>query len=131
MHTLAFLSSWLPVAAWAALIFGLSSIPSLDSGLGDWDFFLRKIAHMVEYGILALLILRALARTWPGWGRVRWLTMAALVAILYAVSDEFHQAYVPGRGPSATDVLIDSMGVVLGLRLTHFFKRIPFFPELK
>ena len=44
------LSIWLPVVAWAAVIFAFSSIPSLGTGLGVWDTILRKGAHLTEYG---------------------------------------------------------------------------------
>ena len=47
------LAAWLPVAAWATVIFAFSSVPHLSSGLGTWDLVLRKCAHMAEYAILA------------------------------------------------------------------------------
>ena len=56
---------WLPVALWACLIFGLSAIPDLGTGLGTWDLVLRKVAHFCEYAILGALLLRALARNRP------------------------------------------------------------------
>ena len=117
------LSSWLPVFAWAALIFGISSIPSLDTGWGLWDFLLRKTAHMVEFGVLTLLVLRAVGRTWPAVRRDRALAAAALSALLYAVSDEVHQAYVPGRGPSAADVAVDGVGIAGAIGLAHWRRR--------
>jgi len=43
-------SRWLPVLVWAGVIFAFSSIPSLNSGLGTWDYVLRKGAHTTEYG---------------------------------------------------------------------------------
>ena len=52
-------SRWLPVVAWAAVIFAFSSVPSLSTHLGTWDLVLRKLAHMTEYAVLALLLLRA------------------------------------------------------------------------
>src|SRR4051794_41888130 len=55
------LTVWLPILLWAALIFALSSIPSLHSGLGTWDLILRKCAHVTEYAILAFLLRRAVA----------------------------------------------------------------------
>jgi len=55
-----FLKLWGPVIVWAALIFALSSVPSLNSGLGTWDEVLRKCAHVTEYAILGFLLLRAI-----------------------------------------------------------------------
>jgi VanZ family protein len=107
------LGLWLPVVAWAAVIFALSSIPSLNSGLGTWDFVLRKIAHASEYAILAALLWRALSRRWP----------ALIVAVAYAVTDELHQHFVRGRTGSARDVLIDAGGAVVGLLAHSWYRR--------
>lgn len=55
-----FIKNWLPVFLWAAVIFYLSSQPGLKSGLlWPYDFILRKLAHITEYAILFLLIIRA------------------------------------------------------------------------
>ena len=67
-----------PPLALMGLIFFLSSISDLNSGLGAWDLFLRKCAHMTEFGVLFLLWWRALPRTSP------WL--AAGIAVAYALS---------------------------------------------
>ena len=99
------LTLWLPVVAWAAVIFALSSIPHLSSGLGTWDYVLRKCAHVTEYAILGALLLRALGREVP----------AFLAALAYAVTDEVHQHFVRGRHPSPIDVAIDAVGVAFGL----------------
>jgi VanZ family protein len=101
------LTAWLPVAVWAAVIFTLSSIPSLDSGLGSWDAILRKLAHLVEYGVLGALLYRALRRE----------PAAMAVGSLYAVTDEVHQAFVSGRQGSPLDWFIDTVGVVAGVLL--------------
>ena len=98
---------WAPVVAWAALIFAFSSIPSLSTGLGGWDYVLRKIAHATEFAILAALLVRALRS--PGW--------AVVIAIGYAITDEIHQSFVPGRHGAPLDVAIDSVGVVVGALL--------------
>jgi VanZ family protein len=98
---------WLPVLAWAALIFALSSIPDLGTGLGGWDLALRKLAHAAEYAVLGALLVRATGR-----GGV-----ALAVGTLYAVSDELHQALVPGRMGSPVDVGIDALGVACGVFL--------------
>ncbi len=92
------------MVAWAALIFGLSSVPDLGTGLGTWDLVLRKIAHATEYAILAALLVRALRQ--PGW--------AIALAIAYSISDEVHQSFVSGRQGSPVDVGIDAIGVVVG-----------------
>jgi VanZ family protein len=105
MHRL--LSLWLPVVLWAGLIFGLSSIPSLGTGLGTWDLALRKLAHTTEYAVLGFLLLRASGRE----------GMAALAGVAYAVTDEIHQHFVPGRHGAAYDVAIDAAGVLIGVYL--------------
>jgi len=99
------LSAWLPVIAWAAVIFALSSIPHLGTGLGTWDTILRKGAHVTEYAILGLLLVRALGRELP----------AFLVGVAYAITDEVHQHFVSGRHSSPIDVAIDSTGILIGV----------------
>ena len=96
---------WAPVAVWAALIFALSSIPSLSTGLGLWDTILRKCAHTVEYAVLGALLLRT---------RLAWSTVLTL-GIAYAASDEVHQSFVRGRHASPVDVGIDMIGLAIGI----------------
>jgi VanZ family protein len=98
-------SAWLPVVLFCGLIFGLSSIPSLGTGLGTWDFVLRKGAHVTEYAILGALLLRALHSEVP----------AFLAGLAFAASDEFHQHFVPGRHGAVYDVAIDACGILLGI----------------
>jgi len=96
---------WGTVVVWAAVIFALSSVPSLSSGLGTWDEVLRKAAHITEYAVLGALLLRALGRPLP----------ALLLGIAYAGTDEVHQHFVSGRHSSPFDVAFDACGVTLGL----------------
>lgn len=109
------LGSWLPPIAWAALIFALSAQPDLrfvpDEGL---DFLVRKVGHMAIFGILALLLWRAVTRT-SAW-RLPW-AWALAIAILYAVTDELHQGVVIGRHPSPVDVGFDAVGALLAVAL--------------
>jgi VanZ family protein len=98
---------WLPVVIWAVLIFALSSVPDLGTGLGTWDLILRKLAHTAEYAILGALLMRAVGRELP----------AAAIGIAYAVTDEVHQSFVRGRHAAAYDVLIDAVGVLIGVYL--------------
>jgi VanZ family protein len=100
-------SPWIPVLLWAGLIFSLSSIPSLDTGLGTWDVVLRKLAHLAEYAILGMLAYRAVRRE----------PLAIALASAYAATDELHQAFVSGRHGSPLDWLIDTGGVVAGVVL--------------
>lgn len=101
---------WLPVLLWAALIFVLSAQPSLSTGLGQWDFVLRKVAHVFEYWVLTVLVARALS---PHIRAPRRLGMVALLAAVgYAATDEWHQTFVPGRAGSPWDVAIDAVGAV-------------------
>ena len=99
-------STWLPVLLWASVIFALSSIPSLATGLGTWDLVLRKLAHGVEYAVLGLLLARAVPEL-----------PAFAGGLLYAVTDELHQSFVPGRQAALLDVAIDAAGVLFGVLL--------------
>ncbi len=106
---------WVPVAVWALLIFWLSATPELrfvpDARL---DLIVRKLGHMGVFGTLALLLWSALATTTAARPAVVW---AAVLALAYAASDEFHQGFTPGRDPSVRDVLIDGLGIVVALVL--------------
>jgi len=93
------------VIVWAAVIFTFSSIPNLTTGLGTWDLILRKCAHMTEYAILGLLLLRALGRELP----------ALAAGFGYAITDELHQHFVRGRHASPVDVLVDTVGLSIGI----------------
>ena len=65
---------------------------------------LRKCAHVTEYAILGFLLVRAIGREVP----------ALMVGIAYAASDELHQHFVAGRHGSPVDVLIDTVGLLIG-----------------
>jgi VanZ family protein len=99
------LTVWLPVVAWAAVIFAFSSVPHLGTGLGTWDTVLRKGAHVTEYAVLGVLLYRALGRE----------AIALAAGIAYAATDELHQHFVQGRHASPVDVAIDAVGVALGM----------------
>jgi VanZ family protein len=104
---------WLPVALWAALIFVVSSIPSLSTGLGTWDLVLRKLAHLSEFAVLSALLLRAVGRHVP----------AFAVGLAYAVSDEVHQHFVRGRHAALRDVAVDAVGLALGFVVFRALRR--------
>jgi VanZ family protein len=126
------LGRWLPVVVGAAVISLFSSgwfsgertgemvLPVL-AALFPWaspeqllaaHAVIRKAGHFLEYLLLSLLLYRAL-RHGPGWD-TRAAGMAVVLAGLYAVGDEFHQWFVPGRTAAATDCLIDVSGAATG-----------------
>jgi VanZ family protein len=98
-------SRFAPPLALMALIFVLSAQPDLNSGLGTLDMVLRKLAHMIEFGLLWWLWWRALGFRQAG--------AAVAIALLYAASDEVHQHFVEGRHGSVLDWCIDAAGVGL------------------
>ncbi len=106
-----FMKLWLPVFLWAGLIFGLSSIPQLSTGLGLWDLLFRKVAHITEYFILALLLYRAFKGSFhlSYLGLFLW---SFSLTFLYAISDEIHQLFVFGRSGNLEDVMIDTLGII-------------------
>jgi VanZ family protein len=124
------LLSWLPVAVWALLIYGSSTsafggsetsrviVPLLHfllpraapQTLELLHEFARKSVHFVDYFILGALLFRALRGAHnQGWA-LRWALLAVLLAGGYACTDEYHQSFEAGRGPSAMDALLDTTG---------------------
>jgi VanZ family protein len=93
-----------------ALIFVLSAQPDLPHPDSGWlDLLISSGAHILVFGVLALLLAWALGE-WPGG-----LRLALFLALLYALSDEFHQAFVPGRHPDPLDLFWDAVGALIGL----------------
>jgi VanZ family protein len=96
---------------------------SLDT-LVSIHFIIRKCAHVVEYAIFALLLLRsAICMT-----NAKWLTSILLVSVwticlFVAATDELHQTFVRSRGASVRDIIIDSAGAILGLVTAAVFTR--------
>jgi VanZ family protein len=132
-----FLIRWLPVFCWMAIIFKASTdafsaehtgsillpfllrlFPHLSFQAIDWiHLCIRKAAHLAEYSILGILLWRAIPehKTRPevaDWWRAG---VALLVATFYAATDEFHQSFVPSRGSSLHDVLIDACGAAIAV----------------
>jgi VanZ family protein len=135
---------WLYVIAWMIIIFIFSSQPGdesdknsklvlyvfnalgldLNTAFGNLaNFIVRKAAHFTEYFILYLLIFNALREN-LSFRKV--LTLSIITVFFYSASDEFHQSFVPGRGPSFRDVLIDTSGGLFALivvYLSRFFNK--------
>ena len=109
------LGRYLPPLALMGLIFVVSAQPDLDSGLGLVDLIGRKVLHAAEYGALWWL-------WWRAFGFRRGV-VAAVITVAYAVSDEYHQTFVPGRHGSPLDVAIDAAGVPLALAIDRAVRR--------
>jgi VanZ family protein len=110
---------WLPAILVMAGIFTLSSFSSAElPDFGFWDTLIKKGGHVLGYSILALSFWYAL-----GWEREKAL-LAFLLAAGYALSDEFHQSFVPGRHSSWLDALvIDNAGAGLALLAAWIIKK--------
>jgi VanZ family protein len=142
-----FIKFWLPVILWAALIFSASGdkksvqhssriiepfvrwlIPDVsDEAVRMTVLAVRKCAHVTEFAIFTLLLLRAANATlWKS--NAPWNGKAAkfafVVSVLFAISDEFHQSFVPGRQGAVMDVVIDSAGASGVLFLLWLFARL-------
>ena len=122
-----FVLYWLPTLSWmvAIVIFPRFLGPSLPSPRSVLDQLVRSGIHVVEFGILALLLYRAVkprlhrepssanpSQTGMGWQPY---LLAFLIAVLYAIFDEAQQSFIPNRQPSLLDFLADSLGSLLAL----------------
>lgn len=75
------------------------------------EFLIRKAAHVGAFAVLAFLAIHTLRTL--GWRRTTAVFTGAVFTLLYAISDEWHQTFVPGRSGHAIDVGVDSIGIVL------------------
>lgn len=114
---------WLPPLLLMAVIFYLSSQPRLPQAPGPHlDTLLKKLAHIGEYTLLYVLLVRAFRRN----HNLEWaMPISLLATAIYAISDEVHQAFVPGRHANWYDVLIDISGGLMlwGLLRSHRWLR--------
>ena len=114
------LKTWLvallPPILWAGLIFLFSAQSVLASlEVSALDFVFKKVAHMFVYGVLYLLLHRALLMLFPNRAWWFYLFIPLLVCLAYALTDEYHQSLVPGRHPSSRDIGYDMLGVVIAI----------------
>lgn len=117
---LTFLKKWGPALIVMSIIFLFSSQPSNELPSFDWaDTLVKKGGHMLGYGLLSASYSYAMKgstkRYWLAW----------TLTILYAITDEIHQSFVPGRHASMWDVLFfDNLGAVAALLFDyHRFRR--------
>lgn len=129
--------SWLLLILWMAFIFYLSHQPvevsnNLSKGITEKvveivekvspdksfdlsraNHLIRKNAHFFAYLLLGVLVSNALRSS--GFLGYKAVALALLICVLYAISDEIHQLYVPGRGGQLKDVVIDGLGSMVGI----------------
>ncbi|MFH1093504.1 MAG: VanZ family protein [Candidatus Omnitrophota bacterium] len=110
---------WLPVIFWALLIFSLSSFSAFPRAVQPL-FSFDKLAHSLEYAVLSFLLARAFGNSKKNNLKIYFRFLAVICAIVYAMSDELHQYFVPMRTPSIIDLIYDSIGAIIGQR---FFKK--------
>lgn len=110
------MAAWLPVAAYMALIFYLSSLPHPDEQLPEFLFekLGDKVLHVIEYAVFAALSYRAFRRAAGPYAARYAVVLAAAAASLYGATDEVHQAFVPFRTSTWLDWAADSAGGVAG-----------------
>ena len=112
-----FIKYYLPIFLWMGMIFLFSSLPDLKVGASSlaWEIILRKAGHIGEYAVLLWLVWRA---AFHGWNLVQRdaVIVALSIVSLYAVSDEIHQTFVPGRAGKAADIAIDVLSAFLSLQ---------------
>jgi VanZ family protein len=84
---------------------------------------LRKAGHLTEYAILAVLAARAFRTSSRLWLSQNWFWAAWIFAAAYSLTDEFHQSFVPTRGASIYDSLIDSLGGLIGLAIFWWWRQ--------
>jgi len=113
------ISNWMPALLVMGMIFWFSSQPADELPVFSWaDAIIKKSGHVTGYALLAFSYWYGLGmdkkKHWLGW----------LLAILYALTDEYHQAFTPGRHSSVWDVLIfDNLGALVGLWIANKYTK--------
>ena len=103
----------LPAIVWMGFIFAMSSREQFPQPFGLSTVLLSFAAHMMLYGVLAVLLLVAIA---SDGSTSRSTALGAIVAAaLYGVSDEFHQSFVPGRDASVIDIIVNTLGATIAV----------------
>lgn len=114
---------WFPTLVWAGIIYSFSSLTTPSTSRIFWqDFLVKKSAHVAVYMVLTGLMYRSLKNTTNLTGNYLLLTTLCLV-ILYAISDEFHQSFTPGREPTLRDAIIDSVSSFVALKIIPKFDK--------
>jgi VanZ family protein len=131
-----------PMVAWAILIFiGSGNVLSAEhtsvvlsivkwlfpsaskESLSTVHFLIRKAGHLTEYAILASLGARAFRHSSHQALRRNWFWLSLILVIAYALTDEFHQSFVPSRTASIYDCMIDTAGGLIALAIARWRAR--------
>ncbi len=110
---------WGPVCGYAGLIFYLSAQSHPEDHVPFVTYFSDKVLHAGEYAVLGALCYRALRGSGHDVWRQQAIPAAILLASLYGVSDEVHQAFVPFRDSNWLDWVADTVGAVIGVTVMH------------
>ncbi len=110
---LAFIKYWLPVCLYILLIIFVSSLPHPPVPRTDW-INIDKLYHFIEYSILGILVLRAFINSGRGILANYAVLWAIFVTMVFAATDEIHQAFVPNRSASIADWIFDILGATIG-----------------
>ncbi|MFD2131978.1 VanZ family protein [Pseudogracilibacillus auburnensis] len=131
--------AWSAVIIWMAMIFFLSHQPATSSGQlsasitnfliqtitaifpfeiesTSFHFFIRKGAHFFAYFVLGVLVIHALKN--------KYIYLAIVICVMYAISDEVHQLFITGRSGEVRDVLIDSIGATIGITVYYLMCKL-------
>ncbi|QUH21536.1 VanZ family protein [Alkaliphilus sp. B6464] len=93
-----------------------------DINIGRLHHLIRKNAHFFSYLVLGVLVVTVIRTS--GTRGTKGILIAFAICVIYAISDEIHQAFVPGRGPQIRDVFIDSAGSAAGIGFYWFVGKI-------
>lgn len=115
-----FLRFWFPLVAYSGIIFYISSIPGLEAPAPFPQA--DKFFHIGMYFPFGFLAIRAITGTGPVVLAARALFAAVALTALYAISDEIHQMFVPGRSASPDDIVADIAGGIFGILAFRFLK---------
>ena len=116
---------WIPFSAVLIGIFLFSSVP--ENELKKVEFpFAHLIGHIVAYLLMGFLLCRALTSKFPANVKastfIRPIMISIICVLVYAISDEWHQSYVPGRSPAIKDVILDLVCGTFGAGLTILYR---------
>lgn len=134
--------NWIIMIIWMVIIFVMSNQPGeISSNQSElvlkifrtigidlnmyWGelatFIIRKLAHFTEYLILYMLVYNAINTSENG---IKKLFLPLIITCIYAITDEVHQYFIPGRVMSIKDILIDSSGGLLGYGILYVYGKI-------